>query len=283
MRLLGRSIDVALPCGLRGRGGPHCHQATLVALDGAAELLASEAKNPFSAAHLLLSRSAPHLGGTSASTLEDIRRLLPLDRDIMLIALSRLTFGDVRFETLHCPLPECGAKMDVELDLSTVEAPEVPSLTDREYPLPDGRRVRLRLPTAGDQEDIYDVRPSGRADAMLRKCLVRGDKRFVDSVDSLSPTERVSCAAALGESSPRLDLTLDLTCIKCGGSFLHSYDPVRGLLSHLHGSRADLLAEIHTIALYYHWPHREILELPRGLRREYLALLEQEFSQGVAP
>lgn len=280
MRLLGRSIDVALPCGLSGRGGTYSHRATIVALDGAAELLASEAENPFTAAHIILARCAPHLGNAATTATDDVRRLHPLDRDIMLIELTRLTFGAVRYETLNCPVPDCGAKMDVELDLSTVEVPEVRLLEDRESSLPDGRRVRLRLPTAGDQEDIYDVEASRRADGMLRRCLVTGDERFITSIDGLSSSERVACAAALGESSPRLDLTLELTCVECEGSFLHSYDPVRGLLSQLHGSRGELLAEIHTLALYYHWPHREILELPRGLRREYLGLLEQEFTQG---
>jgi hypothetical protein len=38
-----------------------------------------------------------------------------------------------------------------------------------------------------------------------------------------------------------------------------------------------LFEEVHVLALQYHWPERDILALPRGKRRRYLALLARRF------
>jgi hypothetical protein len=40
-----------------------------------------------------------------------------------------------------------------------------------------------------------------------------------------------------------------------------------------------LYLEVHHLALHYHWSEREILQLTRGKRQRYLALLVEHFER----
>lgn len=44
-------------------------------------------------------------------------------------------------------------------------------------------------------------------------------------------------------------------------------------------SAEGLCEEVHHLAFHYHWPEREILELPRTKRRRYLAMLSSKLEQ----
>lgn len=278
MRLDGRRMDVALPCGLRGvEEGPH-RRATLVPLDGGAELLVADEPNPFLAAHLMLARCLRRLGARVDVSVDDVRSLLVADRDFLVIQLDRLTFGDVRYQTMRCPLPECASRMDVEIDLSSVVAPEPPRARELTFALVDGRHVRFRMMAAGDQEALADVPSQARAAALFDRCLLGAPEELCRTRERLEPREQTALALAIGEATPLLDLALGLMCPKCNGPFVHVYDPLRGLFGRIRRSRNELLTEVHHLAIHYHWSHREILELPRTLRREYLEILERELS-----
>lgn len=279
MGLQGGRLEVELPCGLRDVvDGPH-RRATLSPLDGAAELLAADEPNPFLAAHAILARCLLRLGARERPSLDEVRQLLPLDRDYLVVQLDRLTFGDIRYQTMRCPVSECQSRMDIELDLSTIAAPDAPVLRERELAVGDGQPLRFRLPSAGDQEALFAVPAAARAATMVSRCLV-GAHEHADRLHRLGDRPQTAYALALGEATPRLDLTLDLECPKCATGFRHEYDPIRGLLGQLRHARADLLGEVHILALHYHWSHAEILGLPRSLRREYLGLLERDYSRG---
>lgn len=272
MRSYGPRRGVELPCGLPRAGDGVHRRATLTALDGAAELAAAEQSNPFLAAHLVLVRSLCSLGARTEVDLEEVRRLLPIDRDFLLIELDRLTSGDTRYQTIRCPAADCQRRMDIEIDLSTIVASPASPARQRELSLGSGRVVRVRLPCAGDQEALFDAPPQARAGLMVARCLVGGQGLAAE----MDPAEQVACALAIGSAAPRLDLTLNLECPTCGGAFSHEYEPVRALFGELRRSRADLLTEVHWLALHYHWSQAEILGLPRSLRREYLDLLARD-------
>lgn len=278
MRLDGRRLDVALPCGLRGVDeGPH-RRATLVPLDGGAELLAADEPNPFLAAHLVLARCLRRLGARVDVAVDDVRSLMVADRDFLVIQLDRLTFGDVRYQTMRCPLPECGSRMDVEIDLAGVTPPEPPRSRELTFALGDGHPLRFRMMVAGDQEALADVAAEARSTALLDRCILGTPEEVRRTRERLEPRERTALALAIGEATPLLDLALGLACPKCKAPFVHVYDPLRGLFGRIQRSRDELLTEVHHLAIHYHWSHREILELPRTLRREYLEILERELS-----
>lgn len=285
-------VEVVLPFGLPDGRGRRSRSAALVPINGRAELMGAEDPNPFRAALRVLASSAARLGPFLADDIDLglLGSLLPVDRDFMLIQLNRLTFGDVRFQTVACPASDCGKRVDVQLDLSTVTPPPVPEEAGGRLSLPDGRGVSYRLPTAGDQIALHGL-PAGELEAaFVDRCVIRAAPDHAGTA-SMAPDEVMALPAELRagivrevvSASPELDMTLDLDCIECGQPFRFVYDPVHTLLGELRASRPALLKEVHYLAFYYHWSQSEILSLSRSLRREYLGLLEAELShqQGV--
>ncbi len=277
MRLDGKRWDVELPCGLRDVEEGLRRRAVLVALDGGAELLAADEQNPFLAAHHVLARCVRRLGARREASVDDIRALSTIDRDYLVVQLDRLTFSDVRYQTMRCPLPECRSRMDVELDLAGVVATPA-AAREHAFSLQSGAIVRFRSLAAGDQEVLFAVPATGRSQVLLERCLIGTHGEAAALLERIDPRERTALALAIGEATPVLDLELALECPKCKQSFSHVYDPIRGLLGRIHQSRAELLTEVHHLAIHYHWSHQEILDLPRTLRREYLEILERELS-----
>jgi hypothetical protein len=257
----------------------------LIPINGRAEMIGAEDPNPFRAALRVLASSADKLGPFHGDTIDTglLGSLLPVDRDFLLVQLNRLTFGDVRYQTVACPADDCGKRVDIELDLSTVTPPSVPAEAGGRLALPDGRDLRYRLPTAGDQVALHGLPTDELEAAFVERCVRPGP----DGGASLGPDEVMSLPAELRAevvreviaASPDLDMSLDLECVECGKRFRFVYDPVRSLLAELRASRPALLKEVHYLALYYHWSQAEILSLSRAQRREYLALLDQELSQ----
>lgn len=277
------TLEVVLPFGLSdGRGG-RARSATLVPINGRGEMQGAEEPNPFRAALRLLGSSLLRLGRFQIGEI-DLRLLgglLPVDRDWLLVQLSRLAFGDVRYQTVTCPADSCGKRVDVRFDLSTVTPPEVPAQACGRLALPDGGALEFHLPTAGDQIALHGVPQAEREAAFLERCArgASGQKLGADDIAAL-PAEL--CAAIVREilgASPDLDMTLDLRCIECAQPFQFVYDPVRSLLAELRASRPELLKEVHHLAVHYHWSQAEILGLSRSLRREYLGLIEADLEQ----
>jgi hypothetical protein len=269
------TLEVVLPRGLPdGRGG-RARKAVLRPVNGRGELQGATAPNPMRAALELLASSLCQLGRLREEEIDlgALAGLLPLDRDFLLVQLNRLTFGDVRHQTVICPAEECGKRVDVRFDLSMVTAPEVAAEDGGSLALPDGRAIRYQLPTAGDQVALQGLAGDELESAFLARCTRAeggGDARL------LPPDQRAAVVREILAASPALDLELELRCVECGRAFRFIHDPVHSLLAELRAARPVLLREVHALALYYHWSQAEILGLSRGLRREYLGLLESE-------
>lgn len=272
-------LEVSLPFGVPDGRGLRARRAVLAPVTGRGELRGAEEPNPFQAALDLLAASARELGPRRARGVDvaAVAALLPVDRDFLLVQLDRLTFGDLRYVTVVCPAEGCGKRVDVRLDLATVAAPELSVEPEGRLSLPGGRETRYRLPTAGDQAALYGLRGGELEATFLERC-ARFEGGPAEAY-ALPAEQRAAVVSEILAASPELDLTLDLECVECGGPFRFTHDPVRSLLDELRASRGALLKEVHYLALYYHWSQAEILDLPRGLRREYLGLLEEEFER----
>jgi hypothetical protein len=279
-------LEVALPFGVPDGRGRRARGAVVVPVNGRGEMLGAEEPNPFRAALLLLASSTERIGPFRGDDVDVglLGSLLPVDRDMLLVQLNRLTFGNVRFQTVACPAAGCGKRVDVQLDLSTVAPPDVPPEASGRLSLPDGRDVRYRLPTAGDQVALHGLPADELEAAFIERCVrpaPEGHARSLgpDEVMSLPSATRAEIVREMIAASPELDMTLDLDCVECGQTFRFVYEPVHSLLSELRASRPALLKEVHYLAFYYHWSHGEILSLSRSLRREYLAILDEELSR----
>jgi hypothetical protein len=282
-------VEIVLPFGLPDGRGRRARAAALTPINGRGEIMGAEDPNPFRAALHVLASSTARLGPfrTEDVDLGLLGSLLPVDRDFLLVQLNRLTFGDVRFQTVICPAAECGKRVDVELDLSTVTPPPVPAEASGRLSLSDGRDVRYRLPTSGDQVALHGLPADELEAAFVERC-VRPEQ--ADGTPSLGPDEVMSLPTELRAeivrevvaASPELDMELDLECVECGKHFRFAYEPVHSLLRELRASRPALLKEVHYLAFYYHWSQTEILSLSRNLRREYLELLSEELNRQQA-
>lgn len=275
--------EVVLPFGLPDERGRRSRHAVLVPINGRGEMQGAEDAHPYRAALYLLASSLERLGRFRSEDIDVgvLGGLLIADRDWLLLQLNRLTFGDLRFQTVVCPSESCGKRVDIRLDLSTLTPPAVPKEAWGRIALPDGREVAYRLPTAGDQVVLHGLGQEELEAAFLERCVRVGGAPSLSLEETmLLPAElRTALVREILVASPTLDMTLDLECIECTKPFRFVYDPVLALLGELRASRPALLKEVHYLALYYHWSQQEILGLSRRLRREYLALIEAELEQ----
>jgi hypothetical protein len=285
---IGSSVraEIALAFGVIDSQGERAHTAVLTPATGHGELAGADEPNPFRAALHLLAQCVQELGPFHGAQIDPelLGRLLPVDRDHLLVHLNRLTFGDVRYQTVQCPRASCGRRLDVRFELSGAELPAVTPgvLADAggTVELADGRVVRFRLPLAADQAELYGVSPSGLEAAFLRRCVRddREDGRQLSCAELLAmPAQlRADVVRRIVSACPEMDLAVPLECVECGRPFRFAFDPVRSLLAELRASRTELIKQVHRLALSYHWSHAEILGLPRSLRHEYLELVQAE-------
>lgn len=273
--------DVVLPFGVADAKGRRSRSAVLIPISGRGELLGGEDSNPFRVALQLLATSTTRLGPFQGDEVDLalLSSLLPIDRDLLLISLARLTFGDVRYQTVVCPSAGCEKRLDLRLDLSTVTAPPV----DDALPplaLPDGRLVRFRRPTSGDQVALHGLQSDELEAAFFGRLLTpkAGEPQGVSADEAaLLPTEvRQALVQQILAASPDLELITELSCVECGAPFSYELDPVTSLIDELRLSRSALLEQIHSLAFYYHWSPTEILQLSRAQRAEFLQVLDAE-------
>lgn len=285
--------EIALAFGVIDARGAQARTAVLTPATGQAELAGAEESNPFRAALSLLAQCVQELGALRGPEIDPalLGQLLPVDRDYLLVQLNRLTFGDVRYQTVQCPQPSCGHRLDVRFALSGAELPALSPATTTEattepggtVELAEGRAVRFRLPRAADQAELHGVAPAALEAAFLQRCVrdASGDGRWIGCAELLAMPGQIREAVVrrIVAASPEMDLAVPLACVECEHPFRFVFDPVRSLLAELRASRTELLKQVHCLARSYHWSHAEILGLPRSLRHEYLELVQAEAGQ----
>jgi hypothetical protein len=198
-------------------------------------------------------------------------RMLVGDRDYLMLQLRRLTLGDRILAVVSCS--SCGLKMDVDFDATSIPFEHgAPDDAVYEVVIPaagmqSSRSVHFRLPCGADQEAVLRLDAAAASEAMLKRCLLDGETA------PLSAEETARVIAEMEARAPRIDLELDLSCPECLHGFLMPFDTTAFFLDELRITAAELLREVHCLALYYHWNEDKILGLNRNRRRDYLALL----------
>jgi hypothetical protein len=200
------------------------------------------------------------------------RRLLVGDREYLMLQLRRMTLGDTIRAVFVCPA--CSKKMDVVLSAGEIVIERRPQEA-ASYTLAvddtgtGGRMLRFRLPTGADQEAVLDLDVERAAETILHRCIVD------DGGAALLPAEQEAVIAAMDRLAPQLELELELTCPECGHAFVEPFDLTTFFRSEMRIGGAQLLREVHHLALHYHWSEAEILSLTRARRHTYLALLSE--------
>lgn len=242
----------------------------------------------------VLSRCVRSIGAVSPLSRDDVRGLLVSDRQYLLIKLRQMTFGD-RFEaTISCASAACGARIDIDFALGDIpikesrdKGPVYRMQLSRDAcetsALEQGTAdVVFRLPNGGDQEAIaamleHDERQA--AAVLLGRCVYRigsWERPGLEGVARLSTRALMEIEQRMEEVAPAVELTAAGDCPECGASFAVPLDLMRLFWDEWRISRARLLREVHYLAFHYHWSEREIMGMPRTLRREYIGILAEE-------
>ena len=253
----------------------------LTGRDEEALLAATESTLP-ERASTLIARCVGRLGTIDVVTEDDAAQLTVGDREALVLALRRITLG----ERLQCVIdcPACGEAMDIDLaiaDLLLAPRTSTAPAYDEVIATAEGHwRMRYRLPVGADQ--IAVARACADApDCGARELLVRCVREAVSpsgvATDPSALPERV--AEALGERmaalDPQAEISLDVGCPVCRTRSAITLDAAGLFFRELMARGADLYREVHRLAVSYHWSERDILALPRGKRRRYLALLAE--------
>lgn len=177
----------------------------------------------------VLARCLVGPGEDPAEARDTVRDLLVAERDRELVALRRLSLGPEI--SAQVPCPACGeiSEADFSLDVLPLDFASPPHRLTVD--LPEVGEVVLRLPTAGDQEELIDAGLEGEAERrswLLARCLERyGDRREgldVDFTRGLPVRARAALESAIEEQLPDLDLEMAVECSHCGAPIVAPFD-----------------------------------------------------------
>lgn len=171
----------------------------------------------------LLKRGVVRLGDDEA-TESMLSSLLAGDRDWLILAIRRATFGNE--VSLRAKCPACATEQDAIIDLSAdvpVQRLDSPSDSRFEKHLKSGKKVLLRLPNGHAQRAVASAEDRNTAvltTLLLSKCVeeINGFPiTGAEQVKNLSMRDRDEIVSLLTASSPGPDLeAITKPCTDCG-------------------------------------------------------------------
>jgi hypothetical protein len=177
----------------------------------------------------VLARCLVPPGEDAADARRVVRGLLVAERDRELVALRRLSLGPE--VSARVPCPACGETSEAEFSLDVLPLDFEPPPRRTRVDVEDVGEVLLRLPTAGDQEDLLDAGLGGEAEQrtwLLARCLERyGDRRDgfdMDFARGLPVQVRTELESAIEAALPDLDLEMAVDCSHCGERITAPFD-----------------------------------------------------------
>lgn len=199
-----------------------------------------------------------------------VRQLTTGDRQFLLFRLWALLNPGFHWMTQSCQ--SCSEPFQFRLNVH--ELPVKPAGED--FPQCEVSLLQgdfyLRLPTGSDQEAIAlaaDVETSRQW--LLERILSPVNNKANIQVSELTEKDRQLIDETMERMSPEMARVIQAECPECGNSNEYPLSP----LSFLQDVTAKLFSEIHTIAINYHWPEAEILDMPRQRRKHYLQMINQ--------
>jgi hypothetical protein len=176
----------------------------------------------------VVARCMTRPGGDHASERAQVRNMLVAERDRAVIELRLISLGPGVTAQADCT--QCGqaAELSFSLDALAVDLPAVPRVVPAQIPGAPG--ARLRLPTAGDQEDLLDAEVDGesaRLSWILGRCIIlpdASDGTGTEFARDLPVAVRRQLQETLTRAVPELDLEMSVTCPHCGAGMTVPFD-----------------------------------------------------------
>lgn len=194
-----------------------------------------------------------------AGAAEDPADLPLTERDRLLLALRRVTFGGRMHAVTACP--DCAAELEVELNAERL-AEALPDPANEILEV-DGRRLTLRALTCRDVAAATQV-PEADAPAVLRQ--------RVTGLSDLSDALATEVDARLEAREAEGELRFTLTCTECDADWTEFLDVGDYLWREVDMAARRLMSEVAEIAAAFGWTEQEILALSPARRRAYLEL-----------
>lgn len=188
------------------------------------------------------------------------------DRDRLLAALYVHAFGDrveCRWVCARCREPfELTLSMRALVEQTFADA-EPGCTRDEHGHYATAAGTRFRLPNLDDHACL-DGLPSDRVEHELwRRCVA-----YVADGDDID--------ALMSAVGPLLDVELAASCPSCAEAQSVPFEIQRYFHAATARERPWLTREVHRLASAYGWSLAEILDLPRSLRREHVALVDAD-------
>lgn len=173
---------------------------------------------------VLVRRGTESIGAYQHPDDKLLGELLIGDREALILAIRRATYGDELKLTVVCP--SCTSAVDVTYDLAT----EIP-ITEMEdkykrdigVKLRDGRHALFRIPTCADQDALYATQNKTMSEmnsVLMSRCLISIDGQPVqgrNAVLALGIRDRKKIVAALNGAQPGPKYNeIDIECPSCG-------------------------------------------------------------------
>lgn len=199
----------------------------------ALEELAGDA-NVARVCNALLARCLAAPGKPWSAELLRVHEMTVLERDAALVELRAISMGDAVEHEVDCP--HCGVVNVARFRLRDLPIAKADTARrgDLEIALPSGATASVRLPSARDQEELFDAAltsAAARKSFLIARVAMRigaesGPFTF-EAVHALPSRDRDAIERALDEALPELDLTMAAECVSCGRGFEHPFDVTR--------------------------------------------------------
>lgn len=283
--------DLSLPTGL-WVDGTHLRHVRVRGLSADEDGFLLEKRNGLGPIARVTSLLARCLGvpGDPRPAQESAAAMTVGDREALLLAVRRATFGEELACALRCPDAGCGAPLEVVLRASDLMLEPYADAAPRyEAEIADGDhrlQVTFRLPTGSDQEaaaPLAMVDPQAAARSLAERCALDVRDPTGIPVDHLSDVAVIALGEAMASRDPQAEIELDLTCPACGSAFVDVFETGTFLLQELDGYLGRVTREIHVLAMNYHWSEADILALTPERRARYLGLLAEDNMLGMTP
>jgi hypothetical protein len=189
-----------------------------------------------------------------------------------------LAGGGTQLEAqVRCIGEDCGETIETELPVEEVMALQrEPEMTENVTVQVNGEPMSFRRPTGIDQREWLKQAFSDEGEtsqAIVRSLLI---EPAVALQEVPIPPEAIDqIEESMQRADPLVNFQLEARCPNCGTKQLHAVDLQELALRHLHGIQQLVLAEVHQLAMLYHWSESEILAISAPRRRRYLSMLER--------
>lgn len=220
--------SVTLPGGFIDATGALHTEATVRELNGADEeaLFKPEVmKNLGRWTQLLIQRGVTRLGPFENPTNNQLGTLLLGDRDMLLLAVRKATYGVDLQMGVNCPA--CGEPLEITHDLNNVEVRKMDNPLERTFPykLKSGEEVLVTLAVGSDQEAILSASANKSlpeiCTQLLARCVTKDGRPLgLEGARGLGIHDRRELMNELTARQPGPQYSkVDLDCGACGKQF----------------------------------------------------------------